>query len=192
MTFVTHNKMPTIEIQTSQPFIIRGSFNHEICEEYTNPDDGNIYVKIPVHLNNSDRILEVQKARLIADQFIENTDPLKFNQILFEDRNKLNLNPENLYWCDTNQVINRKYNKRRYVQELPADAKQIRNVSQYFFDHYYYSPSKKELYLITRNDRIQIVSTKTRAATISFGLQDTSGRTRNFTMASFLKNMNTF
>ena len=191
MTFIPHCKIATIEIQTTQPYIIK-SIGDEICEEYTNPDDGNIYVKIPIQLNKNTKIIEIQKARLIAEQFIENTDPQKYNQILFEDRNKLNLNPENLYWCDTDQLINRKYNKRRYVQSLPDDAKKIRNVSQYIFDHYYYSPSTKELYLITRNKRIQIVSTKTRAATTSFGLQDIHGRTRNFTMASFLKNMNTF
>lgn len=178
-----------VDILESQPYIIRSNIDGNICEEYTS-DDGNIYVKIPIGLKNDVRTFDVQKAILIALQFIDNPEPNKYNHVLFEDNNKLNLKPDNLYWCSTDQLISRKYNKRQFVHKLPDDSVKIKYVNNYFFDHYYYSPSTKNLYLITKNDRIQIVSTKRRAATISFGLQDIGGRTRNFTMASFIKNMN--
>ena len=190
MTFQQHKYYNNIDIFPQSPFIIRSRIDLEICEEYKSLDDENIYVKIPIQLNKVIKTIDIQKAILIAQHFIQNPDPTRFTHILFEDGNKLNLNPDNLYWCDTNALISRKYNKRQTVQELPPDAVEVKNVNGYEFDHYYYSPSSKIIYLITKNNKIQIVSTKRRAATVSFGIQDISGRTRSFTLASFIRNLN--
>jgi len=62
--------------------------------------------------------------RLVAEAFVRNTDPEKFNQINHKDENKQNNHINNLEWCDTQYNVEYSYSKE-YKILFPDDHKEI-------------------------------------------------------------------
>ena len=191
MTFTTHLIRDYIEIQTSHPYLARSKDTKELCEEFIDHDhDDDIYVKILFPTFKGDqRILNIQKKFLIAEHFVPNIDKSEFRQVLQLDGNKLNFDPDNLYWCTTNEMITRKVQKREYVDELPPDSIKINSVNNHTFSKYYYSPSTKTVYSITKSNRIQKIPQTKRGRGYIITIQDILGISRSITINRLLKTL---
>ena len=185
--FNKHNIRNNLEISNSYPYLIRSATDDKnICEEYMK--DGDIYIKIPIRTPKGDiRLLDIEKKILIAEHFIPNPDQHNYRCVNHHDNNKLNLEPSNLYWCTTESVCARKIQSRNYVDTLPSDCKPLRSFNGHNFgDHYYFSPSAKQMYYETKRKGYCIASTTKRNNSHVLSLQDVNGVTRGVTLSKII------
>ena len=190
--FEDHKTRPLIEIQTTHPYMVRSTITGEICEEFIDKDhDNDIYIKIPTTIKDDyERVLNVQKKYIIAEHFVPNIDRTKFRIVVQCDGNKLNFNPDNLTWATPDEIIARKVQRREYIDALPEDSIKIKSVGEFTFNHYYYSPSNRSAYLITRSGRIQKVSSSKRGNSVIMTFQDILGISRGITLTRLIKSLN--
>lgn len=112
--------------------------------------------------------------RIIAETFIDNPDPIKYNHVTHKDENKRNNNINNLEWCDNkynhnygtikertssalsygvvckcdaNKNILKEYNSVKEVINSGINIRRTmkKNISERFYKNYYWY-YKKELY----------------------------------------------
>ena len=191
MSFITHSKRDYIEIQTTHPYLIRSTISNDLCEEFIDHNhNDDIYVKIPFPVFHGEpRILNTQKKLLVAEHFVPNDDKSEFRQVLQLDNNKLNFDPDNLYWCTSQEMLSRKVQRREYVDTLPDDSIKIDSFNGHSFSKYYYSPSTKTVYSITKSNRIQKIPRTKRGQGYIITIQDILGISRSITINRLLKTL---
>ena len=82
------------EIQTSYPYNIRRIANKHIIKPWF--DNNTKYLRITLRKNNKNHNHKIH--RLIALQFIPNTNNCKY--ACFKDSNRANININNIYWSN--------------------------------------------------------------------------------------------
>ena len=191
ITYVEHKTRP-IEILNGYPYTIK--CQNEICEEYQDPNnDNHIFVRIPMNFKigkeDKERILCVAKRKLIAEHYVHNPNTLKYTEVMFSDNNKLNFDPNNLFWCtyEESRTISRKFRARVFIESLPEDSIPITNVNTFSFDKYYYHPSTNNVIMKTRTKRYQIVHPTKHGNTIQITMQDINKVSRSFSLNTILK-----
>ena len=129
---------------------LKGFDDYEICKDYpydirkkgkTTPLQGRIrkdgYRHVKIHRK------EYMFHRLVANQFIQNDDPLNKTEIDHINRDRTDNHIENLKWVSRRENLWNRSSSGRYVwdevDELPEDAFEFNDYNGYEFEDYYYS-----------------------------------------------------
>ena len=129
------------EILNEFPFTIRKKSNQREINEYVESDG---YIR--VHLNNQ----KYQKHRLIAEQFIDNDDPVNKTEVDHINHDKSDYHIDNLRWIShSDNLKNRTSNKGvqyAFVNEISDDSIVVSDYGKHEFDEYYYDPTVDKFY----------------------------------------------
>ena len=117
------------EINDVYPHQIRRKANHRIVSESVEKPRGYLIC----HLNRK----KYDKHRLIAIQWVKNTDPDKFKFVDHVNHNRVDNRVENLRWVTCMANNNNRYNQS-FVEELPEDALVVDEYNGNRFENLYF------------------------------------------------------
>lgn len=132
---------PDYEINVNYPHQIRNSKTKRIIKESL---FSNGYIQLSLNRKH------YLKHRLIADQFIENDDPVNKTEIDHINRDKTDNHIVNLRWCSHSDNNKNKSSCKGviydYVDSVPNDTIEVNEFNGHEFEFYYYSQSEDTFY----------------------------------------------
>lgn len=182
-TWVTCVVDSDYEICTDYPYQIRKKSNGRIIKEFINKTTGYIHCC----LNRK----KYQKHRIIAQQFILNTDNLP--QIDHKNHIKTDNRINNLRWCSASE---NNFNKSRgrtgyvfeFVDDISDDAIHVEDYSGWRFENLYFHNDVFYFYNGIKYRKLKIIEGKTGSLSVRAG--DVEGINRAISYAKFKRENN--
>ena len=182
--FVPIKSLDFYEISTTEPWNFR-RIGKAKCLKYNLNKNG--YYQIGFSQEGSKSV-----HRLVAEQFIENTDPENKIQVDHIDRNKLNNSLENLRWVTPSENIKNsvrpKTNPKQqheYLDDMPENVHQIESYNCFEFESYYYDFENERLLMITSSNRIKVLKPTQKCKRVY--MNDVNGKRHMFTYSKLMK-----
>lgn len=177
MSFITLDCIPTYEIQTVFPFMIRSADTHELVVQTINNDG-----YIEVILDGTTYLLHY----IIALQFIPAID--HSTEVKHMNANKLDNRIENLSWISTTRVFNKQITE--YV--LDFDTLNTYKLTEYEgakLNRYYYDIDNNKLLMFTHNKYKIVKPTLTKSNRRIVSLATTDGYHKNVNYNLLIKHL---
>ena len=182
--FIPIKSLDNYEVSTTQPWNIRKIEDKTCLKQYMN------HGYLMIVINGTSK----QIHRIVAEQFIENSDPIKKIQVDHINRNKLDNSIENLRWVTPSENnANRDYyehQKWEYIESLPENAIEIVEHDGIKYSNYYYDIDNErilKLSFLKNRTRIKIIKPTISNKYLHINLTDIYGKGHTYSYNKLIR-----